>query len=347
MSHITQVALGVIALTIGGEFSLKKLKATGVRILLLTVFEALFAFAAVTGALTLAGLDPGLALLLGSISAATAPAATVVIVRELRARGPFIDHLYGVVAFDDAVSVILFGIVFAVVTPMLGVGAAAGGGAAAAALLHALLELLIAAAMGAAGGLAVHLLTIKRYKTNEIMLVTVAVLFLVTALAAVLNVSSLIANMAMGCTLVNLASKNRRIFGVIEPLTPPIFALFFVLAGTELEIAVFAEGFVVLIGFLYLASRFAGKMAGIQVAGLLTRTPGRIRNYLGFCLFPQAGVAIGLALFVKTSPALADAPAEIRQLLGLSVNVVLLSIFINELVGPVLSRFGIRRGAEV
>jgi len=127
MSNITQVALGVIALTIGGEFSLKKLKATGVRILLLTVFEALFAFAAVTGVLTLAGLEPALALLLGSISAATAPAATVVIVRELRARGPFIDHLYGVVAFDDAVSLILFGIVFALVTPMLAAALPAAG----------------------------------------------------------------------------------------------------------------------------------------------------------------------------------------------------------------------------
>lgn len=343
MANITQVALGVIALTIGGEFSLNKLKTTGVRILVLTLFEAVFAFAVVTGVMTAAGLSPYLALLLGAISAATAPAATLIIVKELRARGPFIDHLYGIVAFDDAVSVILFGVVFAVVTPLMGSGGSSSGAAAASAML----ELLEAVIMGAAGGLIVHLLTVKRHRSNEILLIAVGIFFLATALAAVLRVSPLIANMAMGCTLVNLSSRNRRIFDIIEPLTPPIFALFFILAGTELRIEVFSNGFVILIGFLYLLSRFAGKVAGIQLAGLITRTPAPIRNFLGFCLFPQAGVAIGLALFVKTSPVLMTASDSVRELLSLGVNVVLLSVFVNELVGPVLSRFGIRKGTGI
>ena len=342
MGSITQVALGVIALTIGGEFSFFKLKQTGVKILILTLFEALFAFAAVSGFLTLAGLESPVALLLGAIAAATAPAATVVIVRELRARGPFVDYLYGIVAFDDAVSVILFGIVFAVISPIL-TGAAVAGGVLGS-VLNALLELVGAVVLGFIGGLLVHLLTAKKHQTNEIMLIAVALLFLVTALASALRISLLIANMTMGCALVNLSSRNRRIFDIIEPLTPPIFALFFILAGTELDVAVFSRGFVVLIGLLYLASRFAGKVAGIQAAGLLTRTPARIRNFIGLCLFPQAGVAIGLALFVRTSPVMLNAEAHVQGMLSVGVNIVLLSVFVNELVGPIFSRFGIKKG---
>lgn len=342
MGSVTQVALGVIALTIGGEFSFFKLKQTGVKILILTLFEALFAFAAVSGFLTLAGLESPVALLLGSIAAATAPAATVVIVRELRARGPFIDYLYGIVAFDDAVSVILFGVVFAVAAPLL-TGAAVAGGILGS-VLNAFLELVMAVVLGFIGGLLVHLLTAKKHRINEIMLIVVALLFLVTALASALRISLLIADMAMGCTLVNLSGRNRRIFDIIEPLTPPIFALFFILAGTELDVAVFSKGFVVLIGLLYLVSRFAGKVAGIQAAGLLTKTPARIRNYLGFCLFPQAGVAIGLALFIRTSPAILNAEAHVQEMLSVGVNIVLLSVFVNELVGPILSRFGIKKG---
>lgn len=341
-SPITQIALGLIALTIGGEFSYARVRRTGLNVIILTLFESLLAFAFVTIALSLYGIDRSIALLLGSIAAATAPAATVVIVRMLKARGEFIDYLYGVVAFDDAVCVVLFGVVFAFVAPEL-TGIAAHTGAAAG-FLHSLAEIGLSVLTGGVGGFLLHLLVRDRYKVAEVLLVSLSLLFVVTALSLVLHLSSVIANMAMGAALVNFSPKNRRVFEVLEPLAPPVFALFFILAGTELDTSVFARGGIVLLGAIYLLSRFLGKLTGIYLGGSVTRSPERVRKYLGFCLFPQAGVAIGLALFVQTSPVTIAAPAPARETLSLVVNIVLFSVFVNALIGPVVSKYGIRKG---
>ncbi len=345
LEHVTEIALALIAITIGGEFSLKKIRRTGTRILLLTLFEALFAFIFVSVGLLLAGLHTSVALILGSISAATAPAATVVIIKELRARGDFIDYLYGIVAFDDAIGVILFGIVFAAVTPAIS-GAAESIGIAAA-LIKAVSEVLLSFVIGMVGGFLVHIWTVKKVKTNEILLISLSLLFIVTAAAESFHLSSLLAAMAMGATITNASPRNHRIFDYMEPLSPPIFAMFFILAGTEMQIHVFAQVSVALLGLLYLATRFMGKWIGINTAGLLTHTPSRIRRFLGFCLFPQAGVAIGLALFVRSSPVAQNAPPEFSGEFALIVNIVLLSVFINELIGPAISRFGIKKGLDL
>lgn len=341
-SPITQIALGLIALTIGGEFSHARVRRTGLNVLILTLFESLLAFAFVTIALSLYGIDRSVALLLGSIAAATAPAATVVIVRMLKARGEFIDYLYGVVAFDDAVCVVLFGVVFAFVAPVL-TGVAAAGGAAAG-FLHSLTKIALSVLAGAAGGFLLHLLVRDRHRVAEVLLISLSLLFVVTALSLVLHLSSVIANMAMGAALVNFSPKNRRVFEVLEPLAPPVFALFFILAGTELNTSVFEHGGIVLLGALYLVSRFLGKSTGIYFGGTVTRSPERVRKYLGLCLFPQAGVAVGLALFVQTSPVTLAAPAPVRETFSLVVNIVLFSVFVNALIGPVISRYGIRKG---
>ena len=342
LAGITHVALGLIARTIGGEFSLARVRRTGVSIIVLTMFEALFAFAAVTGVMRALGVTTPISLLLGSIAAATAPAATVVIIRELKARGEFIDYLYGVVAFDDAVCVILFSVIFAFITPVLS-GAGAGAGVLAG-LWHAISEIFLSVLLGFVGGLAVHFLVRRRHRTSEVLLISISFLFLVSALSIVLNLSSLIANMAMGACLINFSSRNRRVFEVLEPLTPPIFALFFVIAGTELSISVFGSGLIVLLGTAAILSRFAGKWLGIYLGSSLTDAPREVRKYLGFCLVPQAGVALGLALFVRTSPLAMSLPPGAREYMKLTVDVVLLSVFISQIVGPAVSRYGIRKG---
>lgn len=342
LAGITHVALGLIALTIGGEFSLARVRRTGVNIIVLTMFEALFAFALVTGVMRALGVTMPISLLLGSIAAATAPAATVVIIREIKARGEFIDYLYGVVAFDDAVCVVLFSVIFAFIAPALS-GAGSGAGVLTG-LWHAVSEIFLSALIGLTGGVAVHLLVRRRHRTSEVLLISISFLFLVSALSIVLELSSLIANMAMGACLINLSSRNRRVFEVLEPLTPPIFALFFIIAGTELSISVFASGFIVLLGTAAILSRFAGKWLGIYLGSSLTGAPEEVRKYLGFCLVPQAGVALGLALFVRTSPLAMSLPAGAREYMGLTVNVVLLSVFISQLVGPAVSRHGIKKG---
>ena len=342
MSPITQIALGLIAVTIGGEFSYARIRRTGLVILIITLFEALLAFAFVTVVLKVYGLEMPVALLLGSIAAATSPADTLVIIRMLKARGEFIDYLYGVVAFDDAVCVILFGVVFAFVTPVL-TGVAASGGVAAG-VVHAVSEILFSVLLGFGGGFLLHLLVRGKYKVNEVLLISLSLLFVITALSIALHLSSLIANMAMGAALVNFAPKNRRVFDILEPLTPPIFALFFILAGTGLNISVLAREGVVLIGILYLLSRFVGKLAGTYAGSTLTHSPENVQKYLGFCLFPQAGVAVGLALYVQNSQVALSASPGTRELLSLIVNVILFSVFINEIIGPAISKYGIKKG---
>lgn len=344
LGPFTEVALGFIALTIGGEFQLAKLRRTGSKILIITLFEAVLA--ALVVALALGLLLPfSYALLLGAIAAATAPAATVVIVRELRARGEFIDYLFGVVAFDDAVSVLLFSIGFAAVTPLLA-GAGGSGAQVLAALGGGLAEIGLSAVAGALAALAMHAAAGGRKRAGEVLLITLGVLFLTTALVTALGLSALIANMVAGFLLVNLAPRNRRIFASFEPLTPPVFALFFILAGAELDLGVFSRGLVVLLGVVYLAARFGGKAAGVTLGALLVRAPAAVRRYLSFCLFPQAGVAIGLALVVQSSPLFSAAPEAVREMLRMLVNVVLFSVFVNELIGPLISRYGILRGAR-
>lgn len=342
---LTEIALGLIALTIGGEFSLNKIRRTGVKIIIITVFEALFAFVFVAFFLLISGVEFHYALLLGTIAAATDSAATVIIVRDMRARGEFVDYLYGVVAFDDAIGVILFSIIISIVTPFLSTAVLEGGALQGAA--HAFIELTLSILLGFAGGYILSFTTRNKYKINEVLLISISTLFIIIALSLAFHLSLLITSMVMGAALINLSSKNRRIFTILEPITPPLFALFFILAGIELNISVFVGGTTVLFGFIYLASRFIGKYTGVYCGALITRSSSRIKNYLGFCLFPQAGVAIGLALFLKTSPLLLHATSEVHQMLTMIVNIILMTVFISELVGPVISRFGILKGVDI
>ncbi len=153
--------------------------------------------------------------------------------------------------------------------------------------------------------------------------------------------------MIMGTVLINLSSQNRRLFLILEPLTPPLFAFFFILAGTELNIDVFAGGIILLYGFIYLTSRFIGKYAGVYCGAVITKAPIKVRRYLGFSLFPQAGVAIGLSLFLQTSPAFSQSSPSTQHMLSTIINIILLTVLINEFIGPLISKFGIVKGLDI
>ena len=344
LQPVTEVALAFIAITIGGEFQLPKLRRSGAKILVITVLEAFLAFLVVSTVLRVLGLESWFALLLGGIAAATAPAATVVIVRELKVHGEFVDYLYGVVAFDDAIAVLLFSLILALVTPLLGAAGADHGGVLHAAVVRAGSEIGLSVLLGAVGAVILHAIARSAASDGARMVITVAVVFIVTAGALALHLSPLLANMMFGAVLINLSPSNRQLFMVLEPVTPPIFALFFILAGAELQLSVFTELIIVGYGFVYLATRFAGKMAGSYLGARVMNAPAGVRRYLGFCLFPQAGVAIGLALFLQGASVVATAAEEIQRLVTQLVNIVLLSVFINELIGPLISRYGVTRG---
>ncbi len=348
LTSVTEIALGLIALTIGGEFSVTKIKKFGSHVFILTLVQAFLTFILVTIAMYLIGMRIEYSLLLGVVATATAPAATVIVIRQLRARGEFVDHLYGIVAFDDAVCVILFSVVFAIVSPLIAdTTLNAGHSGMLAGIFHAFGEIGLSILVGAVSGFTLNFLVRKKYKLNEVLIISLGIIFLNISIAIVLKLSLLIANMVLGAVLINLSPKNHKIFRVIEPMTPPVFALFFVIAGTELNISVFTQGIVIVYGLVYTLSRFVGKYFGIYFGSYITKSSKNIQKYLGLCLVPQAGVAIGLVLLVQASPVLQAAPAVIQEKLVLLVNIILFSVFINELIGPGMSKYAIVKGVDL
>lgn len=339
---VTEMALGLIALTIGGEFYWAKLKRLGVAIVIITLAQLLSAFAVVSGTLFLLNMPLPFALLMGAIASATAPAATVAIVQALRVKGPFVDYLYGVVALDDAGAVMLFGLAMAAATGFL--SGDAGGSHGAEVVLHAFSEVGLSIALGLVAGFLIHLSAFRRRNENEILILSLGILFLSTAFAIVFGLSPLLANMAAGAVVINLRADNHRIFHIIRPLTPPIYALFFVIAGTELRPEIVTQLDVLILGGAYIVARAFGKYFGVVLGARLSRAPERIRRYLGLCMFPQAGVAIGLVLLVEASPMLAGLTGQYGQIVESMVSIVLLSVFVNELVGPPLSKYALVRG---
>lgn len=336
LAPVPHIALGLIAITIGSEFRLAKLRQTGRNILVITVIQLLATFASVTAALVLFGAPLPMAMLLGAIASATAPAATVAIASELRARGPLVSKLFGVVALDDAFCIVLFGFVMATAAAMIG-STATGP-------LHMLLlplrEILISVAIGVSMGYVVHRLVLDRKRNNEIIVIVLGFVLLSSGITVSIHVSPLIANMMMGFALVNLSSKNSRIMRILEPLTPPIYAAFFALAGTELDVRTIAASG--MLGLVYLGARALGKYGGAFLGAAAAGDSRRTRNLLGLALLPQAGVAIGLILVLQDTPVFAHL-AYMRQM----VNIVLGSILVNEVIGPPLTKIALERSGSV
>ncbi|RKZ34620.1 hypothetical protein DRQ33_01795 [bacterium] len=341
LTSITELALGIIAITIGSEFSFIKLKRLGIKIIIITVLQLLSTFIVVTIGLNLLGLPLNICLLLGAIATATAPAATVAIVQSMRVRGEFVDYLYGIVALDDAGCIILFSVVFAVVGSLIGGVQNIGISSI---IFAGILEIAVSILLGLLAGIMLHIITSRQKHKNELLILSIGMVFLLTAISVSLHFSLLLSNMMMGATVININQRNSRIIRNLEPLTPPLYAAFFAIAGTELRIDFLTSSTILLLGLAYILFRGAGKYLGVYVGAITAKAPQSVRKNLGLCMLPQAGVAIGLVLFIQTSPIFASPTAEIAKFITLITNIVLFSVFVNELVGPPLSKLGLTRG---
>ncbi|MCD4707905.1 MAG: cation:proton antiporter [Candidatus Sabulitectum sp.] len=340
LGAVTEVALAIIALVIGSEFSLVKLRRTGRAVVIITLVQMFLSFGAVTAVLWLTGLMPlAAAALLGAVASATAPAATVAIVRDLKARGPFVDHLYGVVALDDAGSVLLFSIVAAFA------GASFGGVETGImhSVMHAVREIGGSVILGAVTGWLIHVSTSGRGRSNEVYIVSLGLIFLLTAVATTFGLSALLAGMTAGTVLANMGRGAFRVISSLEQLSPPLYATFFAIAGTELSFSIFSTGHVVLMGAMFILARAAGKYYGVWGGARIAGSNPLIRKYLGLAMLPQAGVAIGLALYIQAAPFFAGH----EELASTMVSIVLMSVFVNELAGPPISKFAVVRGATL
>ncbi len=329
---ISEMALAFIAFTIGSEFKLSYLKRVGIMPIAIAIAEGLGASILVTLTLLAVGADTEVAILLGAIASATAPAATVMVIKQYRARGPVTETLLSVVALDDAVALILFGFAAAIVNVLENPGQTS----TALAVLHPFMEILGSCGLGFVIGV-LFLLPLHYFKKNSNrLIISMGFLFLGSSLASMLGLSPLLLCMCMGGTLVNVSSEAEEIFIITDNVTPPIFLMFFVVSGMALNVNILPS--IGLIGILYIIVRAVGKVVGATIGAKLTKAPKVIQKYLGLSLIPQAGVAIGLAL---TTTRILPQYGEVIQ------AVILGATFIYELAGPAITKAALIKAGEI
>lgn len=332
LNIISDVALGFIAFSIGGEFKLESIKKIGGSALTITFFQALSATLFVDVALLLLGFEVPLAITLGAIATATAPAATLMVVRQYKAKGPVTQVLLPVVALDDAVGLV----VFAVSMSAAHIFADGAAISVKTVLVEPLIEIIGSLAIGAALG-AVVALCMKLFasRANRLSVILCAVLA-GTAIADMFGLSSLLLCMSIGALFANLTHDIDRLLDATDVWTAPLFMLFFVLSGADLDLSVLPT--VGLLGVAYILARSLGKYIGSFVGSAIVRADRNIRNYLGVALLPQAGVAIGMSHVVAL-----ELPAY-----GAKISAVVLSAtLIYELVGPLLTKAVLIKAGEI
>lgn len=331
MEFITDLALAFIAFGVGKYFRLSSLKANGMHMVVLTLFEALMAGMLITGAMLLLGLPVPFSLLLGAIGCATAPASTIMTIRQYKAKGPFIDTILQVVALDDAVALIAFSVCTAVVQA----GQGEGGITAGQVLLPVAFNLLSLAA-GVCSGILLSRLIHKRRSKDHSLVLACIVIMLTAGLCTALNVSPLLACMASGTAYVN-ASGNKHLFKQLNQFTPPLLVMFFVLSGIRLSLPSLAEAG--MIGIIYFFVRIVGKYAGASLGAAVIHASPEVRRYFGLALIPQAGVSIGLAVLGQRM-----LPPESGEMLS---TIILSSGILYEMVGPACAKWAIKMSGSI
>ena len=342
---ISNVALGFIAFTIGNEFRLEQLKHMGKQAITVGILQAVVTTVLVDVALVaLHFIKPELisissAITLGAIAAATAPAATLMVVRQYKADGPLTKLLLLVVAIDDAVGLVLFSASF-------GVASALESGAVSliTVLVEPLIEIALSLALGALAGWVLYRLEKYFHSRSKRLSLSIGFVLLTVGLSMVefevggvhFGFSLLLVCMMTGTLFCNICDFSEELMARVDSWTAPLFVLFFVLSGAELDLKILSNPLVLLIGVVYIAARSAGKYLGAYSSCALTGCSENIKKHLGITLLPQAGVALGMAL---TAQALSDG-AVVR-------NVVLFSVLVYELVGPALTKRSLIAAGEI
>jgi NhaP-type Na+/H+ or K+/H+ antiporter len=332
---ISNIVLGIIAFSIGQNFSRDNFLRIGRSVIWISLFEATGAWILVTLGIFLILKQPfHLSLLFGGISAATAPAATVMVVREYKSRGNLTDTLLGVVAIDDAWCLIVFALSLAISKAV----------AAHVSSNLFIIKVILKSVLGIGGafllGWTMSLLAsnLSRYirTQTEALVYALGFIFFTIGLALSLHFSVLLACMFLGASLVNLKKTRLNFFDVIRTIDSPLYVMFFVLAGANLEIHFLRE--IGLVGLVYLTFRMVGKITGVYLGGTISHASKIVRRYLGLGLAPQAGVALGCALIAKS---------EFPQVGGLIFTTIIATTIIYELIGPLFTKFALEKAGEI
>lgn len=345
---VSDIALGFIAFSIGNEFRLSSLKQTGKQATVVGIIQALVAAAFVDGALCVLSLILGedvlpmsAAITLGAVATATAPAATLMVVRQYKAKGPLTDILLPIVALDDAVGLVVFAVSFGIAKAMV-----SGVVDFVSIIVNPILEIILSLLLGAVLGYLFSFTEKFFHSRGKRLSVSVTYVILTVALTkikialgpVVLGTSPLLACMMLGTVFCNVCESSEELMDRVDRWTTPLFVLFFVVSGAELELSVFSSLAIVAVGIVYILFRSAGKMLGASFSSKLVGCEPKIVKYLGITLLPQAGVALGMS--VSAMELGATEGALVR-------NIILFSVLIYELIGPTLTKMALLRAGEI
>ena len=343
---LSDVALGFIAFAIGNEFRLATLKRTGKQATVIGIIQAVFTTLVVDAALIgLHFLMPDIlplpaAIVLGAVASATAPAATLMVVRQYKAKGPLTDLLLPIVALDDAVGLVLFAVSFGVAKALIH-----GAVDVISVVLEPILEVVLSLALGALMGFLFSFCERFFHSRSKRTTMSVVFVLLTVALSMIqfrvggvhVAFSSLLVCMMMGTVFCNVCDFSEELMDRVERWSTPLLVLFFVISGAELDLSVFTNWSIVVVGVVYILFRSCGKYFGAGLSARSVKCAPSIVKYLGITLLPQAGVALGMAMKAET---LGAQGAIVR-------NITLFSVLVYELVGPFLTKVSLQKAGEI
>ena len=345
-SIISDVALGFIAFSMGNEFRIEQLKKIGKKATIIGIFQALVTTVVVDIFLiSLHFIMPdnfslSAAIVLGAIATATAPAATLMVVKQYKAKGPVTDILLPVVAIDDAVGLIVFAISFGVAKSI-----SLGNFDLLSIVLEPILEIIFSLGLGLIMGALFSFVERFFHSRSKRMAISVTFVLMTVALSLLkfeiggihIGFSSLLACMMLGTVFCNTCDFSEELMHRADRWMAPILILFFVISGAELELSVFSEGSVLIIGLIYILSRSIGKYFGANISARVTKCDKNIIKYLGITLLPQAGVALGMAMKA----------VELGPEGNIVRNITLFAVLIYEIIGPFLTKVALTKAGDI
>ena len=351
LSGFSQASLAVIAFCIGSRLTLERLRAMGLSVVMLAIAQILAPVVAVFVAEALIGMRWQTALIVAAAAPATAPTITYAVFRRRNASGPFVDRAFGILAINDAATVLLFSVVSAATVAALGAHGS-NAGVRASIEIAALNEANSLLAGGAVGGLFLIARSAISDKSpgcaDRLHAVLYSLLLLAVGMATALGLSQLLTPLAMGVVIANGSSEEDRasVQGAIFDIEEPLYIIFFVLAGAHLPIEDATNLFVLLAAAVYVLARFAGKYAAISAAARALRLDAPTRKYLGLCFPSQGGLAMGLILAFAASPTVRALPPSSSRTVEMAISVVLMGVLLSQLLGPLVIDYAVRRACS-
>ena len=332
---LSEVALGLILFSIGSVFEFSRFRRIGYQILYLTLAESLLAAGLVTIGVLLLGQPWQVALLLGSVAMATAPASTLMVIRECDSTGPLTDNLLGIIAVNNLFCISAYALVAATIDLASGLGGMSLIDALYRAVYPLVWQLVGSAALGYLVGLMLAGWSSQVRETGELLILLAGSILLCVGVARLIDLSPLVASLAVGATMVNLSARSGSLFETLAGTDPPFYAIFFVLAGADLDLTlVMSMG---VIGVVYVGGRSIGKFAGAVIGARYLDLQLEVQRFLGFALLAQAGLAVGLTIAIGQ---------RFEAFAPMVSTVVLASVAIFEVIGPISTRFALTRAGE-